>query len=203
VCFKCGQRGHWASDCKATQSISDAIDLTWSVTSSNLLDPNTDALPRVLRPQAAQAIGLSLTASHPPPTHQPSSPSKLADAAPAAGAASTSVGSVVSGPGAQELLCEGDLAQQVQNAGVLGTVFESVQAELALTKVLKDDFGFQSFRSFQLPVVRAILRVRFCRLFAWATDPDGALSTGVMPPAAAIPCSIPCFSVLTVVFSAL
>jgi Zinc knuckle len=58
VCFKCGQKGHWAAECKATQSLSDAVDLTWCVTNTTLLDPATPALPPVLRPEAAAACGL-------------------------------------------------------------------------------------------------------------------------------------------------
>lgn len=97
---------------------------------------------------------------------------------------------MASGADAQELSCEGDLSQQVQVAGALGTVLESAPAEPALTKVLQEDLGFQSFRSFQLPVVRAILRVRVCRLPALTAPPDGALiPQGFMLPAGTIPCS--------------
>ena len=101
VCFKCGQKGHYAAECTATQSLSDAVNLTWCVTNTTYLDPATPALPPVLRLEAAEACNAQ---------------------------------------------CPGGNASNGGNVA-------------ALQQLLQADFGFSSFRHFQLPVVSAILQV--------------------------------------------
>ena len=54
VCFKCGQKGHWAADCTASTSLATQVDLKWCVSSSAVLDADAPPLPPVLRPEAAQ-----------------------------------------------------------------------------------------------------------------------------------------------------
>ena len=114
VCFKCGQRGHWAAECTASQSLADAVDLRWCVTDTALLDAGAPPLPPILRPDAAAAQRCAAASQQ--------------DAGPSTSAAAQRA------PG-------GD----------------------ALHALLRADFGHQAFRSFQLPVVQALLQVRHPR----------------------------------------
>lgn len=105
MCFQCGMRGHWASECTSTVTLSDEVHLHWCVTDIELLDSSTPSPMPVWRPVEAASCGLD--------------------------------------------------AEKKRNEKFT----KSPEAASTLKRLLTKEFGHPSFRSFQLPIVLAILQV--------------------------------------------
>jgi hypothetical protein len=58
VCFKCGQKGHWAADCKTDLPTGqkETVNMAWCVTDTALLDAEAAPLPTFLRTDAVAIL---------------------------------------------------------------------------------------------------------------------------------------------------
>lgn len=231
VCFKCGQKGHWAADCKSELPTGqkENVNMAWCVTDTAVLDTDAGPLPTFLRADAVATLaahgavsgayiaqgalactdnpveapsvhttlrqgGGQRDAQEPAYRDTPAFNACLADLDSAyleeCSEAATQVGSegpTVVAPSSGQAVhdaqgiateCLGALNSQVAMVSDVEGVAHRAACEQpcpsrpvgegqnhtsvdeTLQSVLRDAFGFEDFRSFQLPVIRKLLQVR-------------------------------------------
>lgn len=139
VCYKCHQRGHWAADCTAEAALTDDVDMSWCVTDVSLLAHTAPAnCLAALYPRTAALCGVATQCADPSstPGNGPKFTPKNDDAANGDGV-----------PGATPE--RADVGATLPDAGTQ-----------SLRQLMREVFGFDDFRSFQLPVMTAVLKVR-------------------------------------------
>eukprot|EP00892_Ulva_mutabilis_P003964 jgi/Ulvmu1/193/UM001_0197.1 len=178
VCFRCGQKGHWARDCKADAVAQASVDLSWCSNSVSQLKPDAPILPSVLRPDVASALAFSTSTDTPSLSHgRASDNAALAGPADRAvvqhGGVEGTLPELVQAPGSSQQLAQ---AQSLHSTDPVPTQLQCglhvipESAEAPLKALMHDCFGYEDFKLFQLPVIQQLLVGQSCMV----VQPTGA-----------------------------
>lgn len=149
VCFRCGQKGHWARDCKHELSAQAAVDLSWCVNDISLLSSSAAALPSVLRPDIASICVSRSTAAFSIDCTNP----MIQEA--------SGLASVIEQPPIEREASGSEhqdqpLPEKMAPTGHTEPIFS---AYAMLRQLVQDSFGYADFKSFQFPVIQQLLAV--------------------------------------------